>query len=875
MVVLCLLASAAPTPAQQFPPLTEEGKKAAGELMATCEKAGAIKLVTEPRSKARRIVVADGAKLKEVAQQQRQKFTPAARDALLRYHAHPGAVALLLRLGQEVGDERAVAFGRLFSGGLLEQRLAYREARQAYEQAARLFERLKLAEWRATSLNNLAGVCHDQGDLPQARKLFQQALALRKQLHGDRHPSVATSLNNLAAVCKDQGDLPLARKLLEQALALYKQTHGDRHPDVALSLNNLAVVCHAQRDLPQATRHMAEAALACRLPGVQRERLDDLRADDLTATAHTAARIQRLGWLLASADSKPGPDRLRQASRAYALAAAVLDRFRADARTSQEGKLDQGARLTALVPDRVALAAALFRHSGKVEDLHVAFTAIEQGRGRVFLEGLARARSHQVGNVPASLRAQEADLLGHLRGLDAAIAKENAKTVDKRNADLVKDLYEQRLKKEQDLKQLAARLRKEYPRYAELMYPQPCTLKEARDCLGKNEVAVLFAIDRKKSFAVLLEKVPARDDPSKGVAVFELPGTDAFDDLVGTLSDRDVLRSDRDARELGARLHSLLLGPLAERLQGKDLLIVPDGVLWQLPFELLVEKDKHGRGRYLVENRKVRYAQSLTTLHVVGLWEKDPKRPKPDRPLWALGDPVYSTDDPRLKGKSTAEVVASARRATESYLFRLDRSGEPGKPPPRLVASGAEVRKVADLLKAPSAAVTDLEACERLVKEASDRDLLKRCRYVHFATHGILGSATGRPPSLILSLVGNDGKELLGGVNDGFLQMDEVTHLKLNADLVVLSACRTGQGRLIAAEGVMGLTRSFLYAGSRGVVCSLWSVDDAQTARLMEEMYTRLQEGDGATEALVKAKRKLIAEGKAPRYWAPFILVGK
>ena len=195
--------------------------------------------------------------------------------------------------------------------------------------------------------------------------------------------------------------------------------------------------------------------------------------------------------------------------------------------------------------------------------------------------------------------------------------------------------------------------------------------------------------------------------------------------------------------------------------------------------------------------------------------------------------------------------------------------------PPRLVASGVEVRKVAERLGAGEAFVTGLKACERLLKEASAKERLKRCRYIHLATHGLLAGANGRPPSLILSLVGNDGQEQLGGVNDGFLQMDEVTFLELNADLVVLSACQTGRGALVASEGVVGLTRSFLYAGSRGVVCSLWAVDDAQTARLMEALYTRLKAGDSATEALVAAKRQLLAEGKAPRYWAPFILIGK
>jgi CHAT domain-containing protein len=105
---------------------------------------------------------------------------------------------------------------------------------------------------------------------------------------------------------------------------------------------------------------------------------------------------------------------------------------------------------------------------------------------------------------------------------------------------------------------------------------------------------------------------------------------------------------------------------------------------------------------------------------------------------------------------------------------------------------------------------------------------------------------------LVLSLVGNDGqRDADGGVNDGFLRLDEVTRLRLNADLVVLSACRTGQGRLYSGEGVTGLARAFLYAGCRGVLSSLWSVDDRETANLMATLYAQLQQGRSSADGLL------------------------
>jgi CHAT domain-containing protein len=164
--------------------------------------------------------------------------------------------------------------------------------------------------------------------------------------------------------------------------------------------------------------------------------------------------------------------------------------------------------------------------------------------------------------------------------------------------------------------------------------------------------------------------------------------------------------------------------------------------------------------------------------------------------------------------------------------------------------------------------LTGGKASEAKVKEASAADSMAKARYVHFATHGILGLDKGKQPALVLNLVGND-KE------DGFLEMDEITNLRLNADLVVLSACHTGQGRMHRGEGVTGLARAFLYAGSKGVVCSLWSVDDQETANLMVDFYRHLQKGQSAPEALRSVQLAMIRVGKAPFYWAPFIVIGE
>jgi CHAT domain-containing protein/Tfp pilus assembly protein PilF len=1024
--------------AQRLPEATKDGQEAAADFLVRCTRSGAIKLVPDSGTGTKRILLGDEKALKRVVHEQKKAITPSLRNALLKLNEQSGIVAVIIQVGQEMGDDEAIAFGRLFSARLREKELKYDEARRDYEEASNLFGRLNLLQWKASvlndfaefrkdqgemseaaklhraalelhkklygdkqlavaiSLNNLGVVCHalgnlkdarkhltealalkqqllgdrqasvaftldnlglvcrDEGDLPQALKFHQQALDLlvaiygeqnadvavsvnnvalayrglrdlaraiksheralsirkglfgkidpsiaqtlnnlaetwleqgnlskahelhvqalemRRSLFGNSHPTVATSLNNLAGVCVAQGDLHQARTLLLQSLEINRRIYGERHPDIAATLHHLAVVSHHRHDAKRAVQYAMDSILACRLPGENAGDLAEIHVENLTLNTNTVQFLHDLGWVIEfSADSSSSDEPLRHAATAYKLSADVLDRLRVNVLQTEEGKLFQGAEHAALVPARVRLAAALFDRDAREEDLYSAFIAIEQGRARVFLEAVARARSHQLGGVPHAKARDERELLGRMHDVEGRLQKENAKAPEHRNAKLIGTLFEELKASQNKLDQFLVGLRRDYPNYAALQYPEPCTIDRARACLGDNEVSVLFALDREESYALVLKKQAARGE--RDVAIVRLPGSKEFAQKIQTLVDGEVLRSDSRCRQLGAELYALLLKPLAPYVGGKDLVLAPDGVLWELPFELLVEgrtgEEGESKGRYLVETRSIRYTPSMTVLQLIDQWEK--ARQAPAEPLWALGDPVFSQDDGRAKGDLRQET----RDLLERYALR---GGGPASAWNRLRASGEEVRSIAKLYRVGrDDVVTGVLASERVLKTVSEKDILSRKRYLHLATHGILGVGLGRQPSLVLSLVGNDGAEQLGGANDGFLTMEEVTHIKLNADLVVLSACETGKGDLKAAEGVVGLSRAFLYAGSRGVVCSLWQVDDERCADLMRAMYARLKEGKPAAEALALARRQLIDQEQAPFYWAPFVLLGK
>jgi CHAT domain-containing protein/tetratricopeptide (TPR) repeat protein len=722
----------------------------------------------------------------------------------------------------------------------------------------------------ARSLNNLAYLYDSQQEYAKAEPLHRQALAITKQVLGERHPLYATSLNNLAGLYQAQGEYTQAEPLFRQARDLIRQVLGEDHPQYAQTLSNLAHLYESQGEYAQAEPLFREALAALRQrPEGPPPEFGQLSAADLRPLPETVrclahyciVREQLLG-------PRPTSAQLRAADQAFALALAVRERLRHEVLQQDASTLQHGTREFDLIPRRIGLCQRLFAHEGRVPDLETALASAEEGTARVFVEQLGKARAGAVGRVPPELRSQETALRRQLRELDSRIGKEQDKPSEQRDPDKVGQLLDEQKKVESQLTKLIRRMEQEYPQYAALKHPKPCSLAEARASLDANEVALLFVSGETRSYLIVVEARPAPDDKAHGLAICTLPGHDDLADGVSRLTDRDTFEAQAKVRSVAAQIYELLLAPVKERIRGKHLVIVPSGPLGYVPFEVLVED-----GHYLIENHRIRYAPSLTVLHLVRLWEKT--RAQPQRPLWAVADPVYDQADPRAEGGK--DLAQATRDALAKYLSRGDRGPATGTALARLRFAGQEIAIIRALLTASDSDVlTGLQASEAAVKTASAKGLLARARYVHFATHGILGLDTGQPPALVLSLVGNDGaRDADGGVNDGFLRLDEVTRLHLNADLVVLSACETGKGRLYAGEGVTGLARAFLYAGSRGVVCSLWAVDDRETATFMAHLYGGLKDGKAAADALRAAKLAMIRANKSPVFWAPFILIGE
>jgi CHAT domain-containing protein len=789
------------------------------------------------------------------------EFHRQAHETALKLYGgdHPEQVPPLTNLGMVCANRGEYAeaekyFGqalamqeRLFPKGHLEtaallDRLGQVARQQAHYDAALQYHQRGLAMLRhllpgghpelASCLNNIGAVYHARGDYAQARKFVMAGLAMMRRIFPDDNPFVARGLLNVGLLARDAGDEAGMVKAILEATAMFRRLFPGGHPDAAQALRALAQLHGKHKDYAQALQNNAEALQMLRdVPAVRPFHHARLTATSLRPLPITVELLNdRAGYLIHWGSDQGKVPYLEDGERLLALAADVQDRIRDEVLSGDDSKFRLGTDQAGMAVIHLEACKVLYQLQGDPARLAAALQAAERARARVFLQGLARSRAGLLGGVDKELQRQEQALLAQLRDCDARLARAEGQT-GKDAARRLTALLAERLEIERKLEGLTETLEQRYPQYAALRSPRACSLEQARACLADDEVALVFVTDSVASFVVLVEGRPAKGDKANGLAVYRLPTSKVLAEQVAALTDPETLALPARVRALGRDAFDTILGPCKERLRGKHLVVVPDGPLCFLPLELLVGEDD----KYLVESHRIRYAPSLTVLHLIGQWKQ--QRVPPDVSLFAVGDPLYEAS--------------------------------PAAGLPRLAHSGAEVAAIAELLGSqPGYVLTRQEASEARVKAASAAKQLARARYVHFATHGILGLDQGKQPALVLNLVGNDGE-------DGFLRLDEITGLKLNADLVVLSACRTGQGRMHQGEGVTGLARAFLYAGSQGVVCSLWSVDDRETAAFMVEFYRALQAGRPAAAALRDVRRAMIEAGKAPLYWAPFVLIGE
>ncbi|CAN5141488.1 hypothetical protein BH18ACI2_BH18ACI2_05410 [soil metagenome] len=535
-----------------------------------------------------------------------------------------------------------------------------------------------------------------------------------------------------------------------------------------------------------------------------------------------------------------------------------------------------------------------------------AFKIAEQGRARALLDLLGAARAEISEGVPAQLLerktanvARQQEIADALTGLQVRGQTPPVQSVAELEAEL------ERLTVEYN--SLENQIRTSSPRYAGITRTQPLTLAEVQAQVLDSDTALLaYSLGKERSYLWVVTKDELR--------LFKLLGRDAIDQQVIALREqiipsgarRSLIRSEEGIRgineevsamtdERGLQLggqaaaaqsvrdyenaaHALfetVLAPALPSVGSKRLLVVADGSLNYVPFEALVAKTgglDYPTLAYLIQTNEVIYAPSASVVAVVRQ-QQAANRTAAQRGVLLVADPVFQASDARVKGNagSATDANRSAQSgALKSAIGDLTKQRTPVIKLARLTGTRKEAQQIAELTRTTGGQADlwlDLDASEGNVRQ---RDL-SNYRIVHFATHGLLNAERPQFTGLALTLVGEQQA-------DGFLRVGEVFNLRFGSPLVILSACETGLGKEKRGEGVIGLTRAFMYAGAPTVGVTLWSVADRSTAELMPDLYKRMLtvQNVSPSAALRAAQQQMIAGRKysAPFYWAPFVLVG-
>jgi CHAT domain-containing protein/Tfp pilus assembly protein PilF len=758
-------------------------------------------------------------------------------------------------------------------GGIAETRGDLPTAEDYYRRALAIWEKTDPdGNNFAQGLFSVGMIIHDRGDLAEAERYYRRALVIWEKILPDTI-YIAQLLGRLGRLARDQGDLQRAEQYQRRAIAIEQKSVPGGY-DLAKGFADLGDILLAKGELSEALGYHQQALLV-------REKLWPGTFSHAASLAAIAEIMRRQG-------------KSEVAAQYYQKALDALENQTARLGGGDELRAGFRARRASYYKDYIGLLAGQKRFD-------LAFQVLERFRARSLLETLAVARAEiRKGADPALLEQQ--------RGLQQSLAAKTQRRIQLlgakgHDAELgvldkeIQDLHAQ-------CQEVEDRIRAGSPSYAALMHPQPISAKEAQEELLDDDTVLLeYSLGEERSYVWVLTR--------GSLAAYELPKRlvieEAAREIYTLLNARSEIHLQESAAQKQARLERaqqqyqekvvilthMVLEPVAKEIENKKrLLIVSDGALQYVPFSALPIPGTETAAKVAVpllithEIVNLPSASSLAALRQ----QAEHRQPAP-RAVAVLADPVFTSTDSRVRvnGAAGSGIDAATMRPGAASERKDDGLPTDFAPAP-LTRSAVDVglsgsgrlqlprlpfsRREADAIMAVIPEGSGLKAVDfdasRAMAMSPD---LAQYRIVHFATHGLLDSQHPELSGLVLSLVNKQGR-----AQDGFLELQDIYNLNLAADLVVLSACETGLGKEVNGEGLIGLTRGFMYAGATRVVSSLWNVDDFATAKLMKAFYTSMEhDGKRPAAALREAQLSMFRDRRwsLPYYWAGFTIQGE
>ncbi|HEY3055797.1 MAG TPA: CHAT domain-containing protein [Thermoanaerobaculia bacterium] len=797
----------------------------------------------------------------------------------------PRLVAITLRnladMYEETGDEEGLPLllsildlmhdaGEEVGEGYIEESIAlhynargdWQKALEHAQQGLRHFRNAKHPRGEVFALFGLGTAYEGMGELERALGYYEKALAMCQEVS---EPVLrAEALWQVGRIHRELRHFDRALELQQQALELYR-TSGDRGMESMLLLT--LGKTHAMRgDQAKALTYYAEALPISRAVEFRNVEGGTLQAiaqsqfelgkesEALTAASQAVDIFRSIG-----AEADEAATRLLRAR--IERAGGKLDAARADAEASI--RLTEKVRGNISAPEtRATFVASAWETYDFYIDLlmHLHLDALalrtsEQARARSLIDLLAESR------IGASDRVKPARInrVRSLRERISAKAQAQLKLAGSGNSAQAEVIKRELEELNSEYEQVTAEIRRADPALAAVTSPEPLDIAQIqREIVDSSSVLLEYALGETRSFLWVV--TPTR------LFSYELPPRARIEASVRTAY--QALSSRSEGTEALAAVSKMILAPASAVIRAKRLVVVPDGALQYLPFAALPSPES---GKPLIADHEI---VTLPSASAIAVLRRHPRSQKNSKVLAVFADPVFDRNDSRLtaqmEGPSPTDSRGADDAAVEAELVRSARESGLSNLP-RLPFTRREAIAVLSLV-APSqrTEALDFNASRRTVLSVD----LASYRFVHFATHGLLNNFHPELSGIVLSMVDEKGRE-----QNGFLSTADVFNLSLAADLVVLSGCRTGLGKEIRGEGIAGLTRAFMYAGSPRVVASLWNVNDAATAELMKRFYQEMlgpeRRPPAAALRAAQLSMRQQARWSAPYYWAAFVIQGE
>jgi CHAT domain-containing protein/Tfp pilus assembly protein PilF len=742
-----------------------------------------------------------------------------------------------MRISSDSGNRIQLATVLEWIGDLFARQHNDDQALNHYRQCLSMFEQIEatfdLKAKVADVLGRIAGVISRRGEYDQAAVYYQRILKLTEE-SGSKE-GVAGSLLNLGLNLHMQGNLIGALDYYQRSLALWQES--GHKPNTAQTLSLIGIAHLNQHNYSQAVEYCERAAAVAR---------------DADSASIPAWMLTALGnsYLAAGRDSA--------AREAFTAAIASVEGLRARV---AGGELDQELFFQKSVDPYYVMVELLV----KQRDYAGALTYAERAKGRVLLDVLQKGRE----DITASMTADE---LIRERTLNAAITALNARSMQEGLAarpdqGRISKIDSQLKKARLDYEAFQTGLYTAHPDLgARRGETAPESLAEIAGLIpDKNTAFLEYVVTGPVTYLfVIFKPDTAQPEATEGVSIQVFPIAINSRDLTRLAAEfRERLAGNSAAfREPARRLYDLLLGPAAALLAGKNTVcVVPDGPLWELPFQALLT----GRNEFFLQSHALFYSPSLSTLELM-IRNRSQAHGTPG----AVGLPLSLAIGPGANSEASQVLFAVGNPALNSNPA-LPGSIRGDLPYHQLPQAEQEVKTLARIYGlARSRILTGADAREETVKSE-----IGQYKILHFATHG---SFDDQSPLYSRLLLANSAS-----TEDGVLEAREIMQLKLHADLAVLSACQTGRGSFRPGEGLIGMAWALFIAGTPTTVASQWKVDSASTSALMIAFHRDLeshlspeQRPIAVAQTLRRAALKLMSQPRYrhPFYWAGFVVMG-